>query len=70
MKKVTRSIDLKTERVEILERRIHLDDDGFNIPIIFNAMFFILGGTDRTTSVWISYGLVHFAYCMLLVTPF
>lgn len=38
--------------------------------IIFNAMFFILGGTDRTTSVWISYGFVHFAYCMLLVTPF
>lgn len=38
--------------------------------IIFNAMFFILGGTNRTKSVWISYGFVHFAYCMLLVTPF
>ena len=38
--------------------------------IIFNAMFFILGGTDHSVSVWISYGFIHFAYLMLIVTPF
>jgi hypothetical protein len=38
--------------------------------IIFNAMFFILGGTDHPMSVWISYGFVHFAYFMLLATPY
>lgn len=38
--------------------------------IIFNAMFFILGGTDHPMSVWISYGFVHFAYFMLLTTPY
>lgn len=38
--------------------------------IIFNALFFVLGGTDHTMSVWISYGFVHFAYFMLLATPF
>ena len=37
--------------------------------IIFNAMFFILGGTEHRVSVWISYGFVHFAYMMLLLTP-
>ncbi len=38
--------------------------------IIFNAMFFMLGGTDHTMSAWISYGFIHFAYFMLLATPF
>ena len=37
--------------------------------IVFNALFFVLGGTDRNTSVWISYGFIHFAYFMLLLTP-
>ena len=37
--------------------------------IVFNAMFFILGGTDHRASVWISYGFIHFAYLMLLATP-
>jgi len=38
--------------------------------VIFNAMFFILSGTDHTMSTWISYGFIHFAYFMLLATHF
>ena len=37
--------------------------------IIFNALFFVLGGTDHNTSVWMSYGFIHFAYLMLIITP-
>lgn len=38
--------------------------------IVFNIVFFVAGGTDHPTSVWISYGFIHFAYIMLLVTPY
>ena len=37
---------------------------------VFNTVFFVVGGTDHTASVWISYGFIHFAYLMVLVTPF
>ena len=37
---------------------------------VFNTVFFVAGGTDHTTSVWISYGFIHFAYLMVVVTPF
>ena len=37
--------------------------------IVFNAFFFILGGVDQCVSAWISYGFIHFAYLMLLITP-
>ena len=37
--------------------------------IVFNALFFVLGGAERNASVWISYGFIHFAYFMLLLTP-
>ena len=37
--------------------------------IIFNAIFFVAGGTDHNASVWTSYGFIHFAYLMLLLTP-
>jgi len=37
--------------------------------IIFNAFFFLLGGAEHSASVWISYGFIHFAYFMLLLTP-
>lgn len=37
---------------------------------VFNTVFFMLGGTEHPTSVWISYGFIHFAYLMILVTPF
>jgi hypothetical protein len=38
--------------------------------IIFNSVFFIVGGVDHNMSVWLSYGFIHFAYLMLLLTPF
>jgi hypothetical protein len=37
--------------------------------LVFNALFFILAGIGHTASVWISYGFIHFAYFMLLLTP-
>ena len=37
--------------------------------IIFNVAFFVLGGTEHNSSVWISYGFIQFAYVMLLLTP-
>lgn len=38
--------------------------------LVFNIFFFVLGGTEHETSVWISYGFIHFSYIMLLLTPF
>ena len=35
--------------------------------VVFNAFFFLLV-KEFTTSVWISYGFIHFAYFMLLIT--
>ena len=37
--------------------------------ILFNVFFFVLGGTDHNHSVWISYGFIHLAYLLLLLTP-
>jgi len=38
--------------------------------VVFNAIFFTLGdGGEYKASVWISYGFIHFAYLMLLLTP-
>ena len=37
--------------------------------VIFNLFFFVLGGTNHPASVWISYGFIHFAYIMTLLTP-
>jgi hypothetical protein len=36
---------------------------------IFNTVFFIAGGVEHNASVWVSYGFIHFAYLMLLLTP-
>ena len=38
--------------------------------IVFNLFFFLLKGTVHLTSVWISYVSIHFAYFILLATPF
>jgi len=35
---------------------------------IFNVIFFLAGGVEHNVSVWISYGFIHFAYFMLLIT--
>ena len=37
--------------------------------IVFNFIFFVAGGSEHNASVWISYGFIHFAYLMLLLTP-
>jgi hypothetical protein len=38
--------------------------------IIFNVVFFLAGGFNHKAAVWVSYGFIHFAYLMLLLTPF
>lgn len=38
--------------------------------VIFNAIFFLVGGTEHNTTVWISYAFIHFSYIMLLITPY
>ena len=37
---------------------------------VFNTVFFVLTGLQHPASVWISYGFIHFAYLMVIVTPF
>lgn len=37
--------------------------------VVFNVLFFLLCGSDNSTSVWISYGFIHVAYLILLITP-
>ena len=37
---------------------------------VFNLIFYMVGGTDHPASVWISYFFIHFAYLMLVCTPF
>lgn len=38
--------------------------------IVFNTVFFVAGGTDHNSSVWISYGFIHLSYILLIATPF
>jgi len=35
---------------------------------IFNTIFFTSGSVEYNTSIWISYGFIHFSYLMLLFT--
>ncbi len=37
--------------------------------LIFNVLFFMLGGFEHNMSVWVSYAFIHFSYLMLLITP-
>lgn len=37
---------------------------------VFNALYFGIGGTDHPISAWISYGFIHLAYVMMIVTPY
>lgn len=37
--------------------------------IVFNTVFFMASGFKHQPSVWLSYGFIHFAYMMLLITP-
>lgn len=38
--------------------------------VVFNTVFFVTTGFDHPASVWLSYGFIHFAYLMVLITPF
>lgn len=38
--------------------------------IVFNTVFFVIGGNSHPTSTWISYGFIHFSYLMVCITPF
>ncbi len=38
--------------------------------VVFNVLFFVLGGTKHELSAWIAYVFIHFAYLMLIITPF
>ena len=38
--------------------------------VVFNIVFFVVGGTEHEPSAWLSYGFIHFAYLMVVVTPF
>lgn len=42
---------------------------GLVFLVTFNALFFLLAGTDVCTAIWISYGFIHLAYIFVLVTP-
>lgn len=37
--------------------------------IVFNVLFFVIGGSEHKVSVWLSYAFIHFAYLMLVFTP-
>ena len=37
---------------------------------VFNTVFFVIGGTEHPTSVWISYGFIHFSYLTVLAAPY
>ena len=37
--------------------------------VIFNTVFFVVSGFEHGVSVWLSYGFIHLAYFMLLITP-
>ena len=38
-------------------------------PLLFNVMFFTLGGANHPASVWISYVWIHIAYFIMIATP-
>lgn len=37
--------------------------------IVFNLLYFLIGGTEQTTVNWLSYGFINGAYLWLLATP-
>lgn len=36
--------------------------------VLFNLIFFLVGGTQHPSSVWLSYVFIHFSYLMLIAT--
>ncbi len=37
--------------------------------VLFNVLFFVIGGAHQPKASWISYGFIHAAYFCLLATP-
>lgn len=37
--------------------------------VVFNVVFFVSCGADNGSAAWLSYGFIHFAYLMSLLTP-
>lgn len=37
--------------------------------VVFNIIFFWVGGFNHTVAVWIAYGMVHLTYLMFIATP-
>lgn len=37
---------------------------------VFNTLFFVICGTENSTSIWISYGFIHLSYLCILITPY
>jgi len=37
--------------------------------ILFNLLFFVIGGTAHPKSVWLSYAWMQFAFLLLIVSP-
>lgn len=37
--------------------------------VVFNTVFFVVGGTKHPASVWVSYAFIHFAYIMSVISP-
>lgn len=37
--------------------------------VLFNVLFFLLGGTEQSSVNWVCYGFIHVAYICLLITP-
>lgn len=37
--------------------------------IVFNTIFFLVGILPHPLSVWLSYGFIHLAYLMVILTP-
>ena len=37
--------------------------------VLFNALFFLLGGTEQSSVNWVCYGFIHAAYICLMATP-
>ncbi len=37
--------------------------------IAFNILFFVNGGSESTTAIWICYGFLHFSYLMVVLAP-
>lgn len=53
-----------------MKKKIFLISAGLIFPIVFNIIFFLVGGTSHPASVWMSYGWIMFAYILGFVLLF